>query len=75
MGKFFDFNDPFYRPLWLRILIVGFCLGWALFEFVGGSPFWGVIFAGAGAMAFHGLFITFNPRDPKDPQDNKGAGQ
>ena len=33
-------------------------------EFVGGSPFWGMLFCAAGAWAFHGLFIAFDPRDP-----------
>jgi hypothetical protein len=75
LGKFFDFNHPFYRPLWIRVLIVGFCLGWGVLEFFAGEPFWGVIFAGTGAIAFHGFFIAFNPRDPDDPQDKKGAGK
>ncbi len=73
MGRFFDFNHPFYRPLWIRVLLVGFCLGWGLLEFVAGDVFWGVIFAGAGAFAFYGLFVNFNPRDPDDPQDKKGS--
>jgi hypothetical protein len=68
-SKLLDFNDPFYRPLWLRIVIVAVVAGWGLFEFVTESPFWGVIFFGAAAFAFHGLFIAFNPREPE--QENK----
>ena len=60
----FDLNDPFFRPLWIRIAVVGVALGWGLFEFVGGSPFWGTLFCAAGAWAFYGLFIAFDPRDP-----------
>jgi hypothetical protein len=60
----FDFNHPFFRPLWLRIAVVAFAAGWGVFEFVGGAPFWGVVFCGVAALAFHGLFITFNPREP-----------
>ena len=67
----FDFNHPFYRPLWLRILIVGFAAGWGIFEFASGSPFWGVLFLGAAAVAFHGLFITFDPREPETPEKKK----
>jgi hypothetical protein len=69
-SKLLDFNDPFYKPLWLRIAIVGVALGWGVFEFVTGSPFWGVIFVGAGAFAFHGLFIAFDPREPGQTQDS-----
>jgi hypothetical protein len=64
-SKLLDFNDPFYNPLWLRIIIVAVVAGWGLFEFVTGSPFWGVIFVGAAAFAFHGLFIAFNPSEPE----------
>jgi hypothetical protein len=59
----FDFNDPFFRPLWIRLAVVGFTLGWALFEFLTGAPFWGILFGAAGLWAFHGLFIAFDPRE------------
>lgn len=63
--KLFDFNDPFFRPLWLRIAIVLVAGGWGVFEFVSGSPFWGTLFVGAAALAFHGLFIAFDPHEPE----------
>ena len=63
----FDFNDPFFKPLWIRIAVVGFTLGWAAFEFAAGAPFWGILFGAAGAWAFYGLFIAFNPRDVPPP--------
>jgi hypothetical protein len=69
-AKLLDFNDPFYKPLWLRILIVAITAGWSVFEFFGGTPFWGVIFLGAAAFAFHGLFIAFNPRELEQKVDN-----
>ncbi|QKV20595.1 DUF3329 domain-containing protein [Oricola thermophila] len=59
----FDFNNPFYRPLWKRVAVVALPGTWGAFEFVAGSPFWGVLFCGAAALAFHGLFIAFEPRD------------
>lgn len=61
--KLFDFNDPFFKPLWIRIALVAFPAFWAVFEFVSGAPFWGVIFLALAASAFHGLFIAFSPRD------------
>jgi len=68
--KFFDFNDPFFRPLWLRIAVVVMAGGWAMFEFSHGETFWGTLFVGIAAIAVWGLFITFDPRQPGDrPKD------
>jgi len=55
----FDFSHPFYKPLWRRIAIVGFCTAWALFEFVTGTPFWGMIFGGMGALCAYHFFIVW----------------
>ena len=59
----FDLDHPFFKPLWLRIAIVAVTLGWAAFEFVGGSPAWGILFGGLGALAAYRFFVTFKPRD------------
>jgi len=67
-SKLLDFNDPFYKPLWLRIAIVALAAGWGVFEFSNGNNFWGVVFVGAAGFAFHGLFIAFNPREPERRQ-------
>ncbi|MBO6552778.1 MAG: DUF3329 domain-containing protein [Roseitalea sp.] len=66
--KFFDFDHPFFRPLWRRIATVGVTASWGIFEFLMGNHFWGTLFVGIGALSFYGLFITFNPRDP-EPKD------
>lgn len=70
--KLFDFNDPFYKPLWLRVGVVGFAGIWAVVEFVIGSPFFGVLFGALAAVAFYGLFVTFNPREPEDNTKKDG---
>lgn len=59
----FDFDNPFYRPLWLRLVLCAFCLGWGIFELVSGSPGWAVLFLAMGAYLVWRLFVTFNPRD------------
>ncbi len=46
-----DPTDPFFAPLWRRVVIVGLCLGWALFEVATGSPGWALMFGAAGAYA------------------------
>lgn len=59
--KFLDSGHPFFRPLWRRVAVVLVCLGWGLFEFVSGSPFWGMLFTGAGAYAAWELLIAYAP--------------
>jgi hypothetical protein len=59
----FDLDHPFFRPLWIRVLIVAVSLGWALFEFAGGSPFWAILFGAIGVYAGYKFFFDFNPRD------------
>jgi len=66
MNKLFDFNHPFFRPLWLRIAIVAVCLLWAMVEAGTGEMMWAILFTALGLYAAYGFFITFNPREPHD---------
>lgn len=62
--------DPahsFYRPLWVRIAIVVFCLGWAAIEFVTGWPLFGLLFAAAGVYAGHVFFMHSRQGGGKGP--------
>lgn len=51
MGRLFDLDTPFFRPLWRRAATLGVCLGWGAVEFFNGAPFWGVLFTGMGVIA------------------------
>jgi len=70
--KLLDFNNPFFKPLPLRVAVVAVCALWGVFEFVSGAPFWGVVFVGMAAIAFHGLFISFEPREPTSDETSEG---
>ncbi len=59
----FDLDHPFFKPLWLRVVIVAVALGWALIELAGGSPFWAILFGALGVYAAYKFFFDFNPRD------------
>ena len=63
MAKFLDTTHPAFRPLWVRVLIVAICLGWAAVEFVTGSGLWGAVFLGLGVYAGWGFFVTFRSGD------------
>jgi hypothetical protein len=57
----FNLNDPFFRPLWLRIMLVLVTGGWALFELLSGSPGWALLFGAAAVYAGYGFFVAFDP--------------
>lgn len=67
MHRLFDLDHPFFRPLWIRVLIVLACLGWAAFEMATGNPFWAILFGAMGLYAAYGFFVAFNPRPPEGP--------
>lgn len=62
-----DPEHPFYRPLWVRIAIVVFCLGWAAVEFITGWPLFGVLFAAAGGYAAYMFFMQGREGGGKGP--------
>lgn len=62
------FDDPRYRPLWLRILLVGICLGWAAVEFWTASPGFGLFALALGLYVGWRFFVTYDPdRYEEDP--------
>lgn len=73
MRDFLGLRHPFFRPLWRRVAVTGVCLIWALFEFAGGSPFWGMLTGALGAYAGWVFFLAPDPA-PEDraPQDDDG---
>ena len=52
-----DPQNPFFRPLWVRLLCVLLPLAWAGVEAAGGAIFWAILFAAAGIYLFVALFI------------------
>lgn len=57
MKKLIDTDHPFFRPRWIRILVVAICVGWSLLEFTLGSGVWGTLFLGIGAYAAWAFFL------------------
>lgn len=52
-----DLHNEFFRPLWIRVLLLCILFGWSLLEFSTGAPFWGVVFGGIGLVAVWQWFI------------------
>jgi hypothetical protein len=62
MKPIFDTNHPFFVPLWRRIAIVAFCLGWALLEFSFGEDIWMAGSLAISAWLIWAFFVVFKPR-------------
>ncbi|MDV7143361.1 DUF3329 domain-containing protein [Tropicimonas sp. TH_r6] len=57
----FNFDVPFFKPLWIRIATVAFAIGWGLVELAWGEIAFAMMFLAAGIYAAYRLFITFDP--------------
>ncbi|MEP2782724.1 MAG: hypothetical protein ABJO67_06365 [Pseudoruegeria sp.] len=69
LQKAFAVQSPHFRPLWLRIVIVAFCFGWAVLELVKSGSFnWAAVSAGAGVYLAYQFFVVFDP-DADHPDD------
>ncbi len=51
-----DPNNPFFKPLWVRLLCVAAPLAWAAVELANGSAFWAILFGAAGLYLGYALF-------------------
>ncbi|NLR96859.1 hypothetical protein HGP17_08415 [Rhizobium sp. P38BS-XIX] len=60
-----DPSHPLYKPLWVRILIVAVCFGWAGVETLGGQPFWAMLSGALGAYSAWMLLLNFKPQPPE----------
>ena len=45
MKKFFNLDDPFFAPLWIRTTIVVLLGLWTMIEFFAGAQGWAAFFA------------------------------
>ena len=64
--KLLDTDNPFFRPLWLRVAIVLITAAWGVFELYLGEVVWSLIFWAFCALSIYGFFIDFDPDRPKD---------
>ncbi|KQT84097.1 hypothetical protein [Aurantimonas sp. Leaf443] len=59
-----DRHNPFYNPLWVRLLILAVCLSLVGFEVWNGSdPLWLGLAVAVTAYAVWSFFIAFDPKD------------
>lgn len=73
MRDILDLNNPFYRPLFLRIAVVAVCFGWATVETLWGSDFFAVLLFGLSGYSAYRFFVVFAPRDRAERSDDDAA--
>ncbi len=66
-----DVQHPFYKPLWRRVAIVAFCLAWSIFEFVTGTPFWGVLSGAIGLYCGWQFFVVFDAKPDQEEEQEE----
>ena len=68
--KLLDASHPFFNPLWRRIAVVVFALGWAAFEYSLGETVWALFFGAIGLYCAWALLLAYEPA--KDEQGKEG---
>lgn len=69
----FDTSHAWFRPLWIRVLLLALSGGWGLVELATGSPGFAVIFLGIAGWVLWALFLTYAPAEQtrEDDGDNR----
>lgn len=66
----FDLDHPFFRPLMRRILVAVIVSGWSVFEFLAGSPLFGILFGALGVWCCWSFFGPSAEETYKQKEDN-----
>jgi hypothetical protein len=75
VARFKEQDHPFYKPLWVRVLIVVVVAGWLVFEIrQGAESMWVMIAVAFLAYSIYMFFITWPKDGPKDGPKDKPEG-
>lgn len=75
MFKLIDPDHSFYRPLWIRLVVVAVCASWTAVEFTAGSETWGFILLAITAYTSATLLVFYKPKDPAAPIEAAPANE
>ncbi|MEP2029852.1 MAG: hypothetical protein ABJI96_14210 [Paracoccaceae bacterium] len=66
MKKFFDLENPFFAPVWIRVAVVVVMILWGVVELSQGATLWAIIFIGVGGFCGWRFYIIDYSAGPKD---------
>ncbi len=64
-----DANHPWFRPLWVRVLVVAIALGMAVWDGINANYGWALLFGAAAVYGIYAFFITWTNQTPPDNRD------
>ena len=64
--KLIDLEHAFFKPVWIRVVVVAVCAGWAMFEFANDAVLCGVFFGGLAVICAY-RFSVINYSAIADP--------
>ena len=59
-------RHPVFNPLWRRVAMTVFLVGWTIFELTMGNTYWGTFFAAVSAVCGWVFFVDWKDVDPED---------
>jgi hypothetical protein len=67
-------ENPFWRPLWVRLFVIVIVFGWAVLEIASDAYLWGAVAIGTGLYAAWELLWRYDKHyradaDEKDPPE------
>lgn len=70
----FDLDQPFFLPMWRRVLVVAACTLWALAEWASAEPFWALIASAFAVYSAWGLLLNFDAAkaEARREEDRRG---
>jgi len=67
-----ELRNPFFRPLWRRIVLIAVLAGWTVVEAIAGNAVWAFLMSGIGVYSTYVFFFDFVlPDDAKAPSENQ----
>lgn len=72
-SSLFEVRHPIFRPLWRRMALTAFCIGWALFEWSNGATVWAILFGACGVHLFIQFFLRFDPAEYEAQKDKDAS--
>lgn len=67
-----ELRNPFFRPLWRRIVLIAVLAGWTVVEAIAGNAVWAFLMSGIGVYSTYVFFFDFVlPDVAKAPSENQ----
>ncbi|WP_127143838.1 hypothetical protein [Pelagibacterium montanilacus] len=70
-----DADHPWFRPLWVRAIVVAICVGIALWDLSAGNYGWAMVFGGMAGYAVYIFFIKWDGDETAQAEPDGAASE